>query len=653
MSEKIAHRGTKNEYGQDIVANSGRNIEMCGICGFISHRPESEDMLIQMSHMLEHRGPDDHGEEIYRVADRYIGFAHRRLSILDLSSKGHQPMHSANQRISVVFNGEIYNYRELRKELMGYHFVSECDTEIIIAAYFQWGIDFIHKVNGMFAIALLDREINTVYLIRDRLGKKPLYYYRDYEYNMVFASEMKAILQCSLFQKEINQDVMGRFLYRGYIAAPDTIYRNTFKLEPGTVLEIKGDSIKKHKYWDVSQKYNELKKDLIMDYQQAREYLKQLLKEAVAKRLVADVPVGAFLSGGYDSSLVCAIAQELSVHSIKTFSIGFYDTAFNEAVYARQIAKILGTDHEELYIDEQDMLKILESIPCCYDEPFADSSQIPTMLVSKLAKEKVSVVLSGDGGDELFGGYSIYTILREAEKKRKIGRILYEIGKIPCVKKSALWKKRSIVYRILSDDNNPEAKTQGGVNTYFDVINKMVPQAVNRYYYEFESKYQEKKYDITRMLLDMDTYLPDDILVKVDRASMKYSLECRCPILDQNVIEYSYRLPQEYKIAQGNNKRILKDIAYDYIPQEALDRPKSGFAIPQDRWLRGVLKDRIMDWTSRCYLTRQEIFEPDNTIAFIDAYMKKGDTNKWSGQNFSKVVWAYFVFQQWYEKYIS
>lgn len=642
----------KHMINQGIRVVNQRGVNMCGICGFISCKPESMDVLVKMNNTLAHRGPDDHGEEIYQMSDgKYVGLAQRRLSIVDLSEKGHQPMHSVNKRISVVFNGEIYNYRELREEIKDYEFFSDCDTEVLIAAYLKWGIDFIYKINGMFAIALLDRETNSVYLIRDRIGKKPLYYYKNEDNGIIFASELKAILGSTLFQKEINQDVIGRFLYRDCIIAPDTIYRNTYKLKPGEVLKISGNSLKHYKYWDVSEQYNRLKVSASIDYGQAKEELKHLLKEAVRKRMIADVPVGAFLSGGYDSSLVCALAQELSPNPIKTFSIGFYDKEFNEAEYAKQVAEELGTDHEEMYIDEQDMLEVLESIPKYYDEPFADSSQIPTMLVSKLAKEKVSVVLSGDGGDELFGGYDIYSILREVQKKRKYGKILYMVGQIPGVKKTSLWGKRSIVQRILSDDDNLEARTQGGVNNYFNVINQIMLRPAHNYYYEFESRYCENRYDVLRMLLDMDTYLPDDILVKVDRASMKYALECRCPILDHGVIEYSYKLPQEYKIYQGNKKRILKDIAYDYIPRQILDRPKRGFSIPQDKWLRGVLRERIMDWTSHDYLCRQGIFEADSTMNFINSYMKNGDAGKWSGKNFSKIVWAYFIFQQWYQVY--
>lgn len=627
---------------------------MCGICGFISKKPESIENLIMMNKTIAHRGPDDHGEEIYQIGrERYVGFAHMRLSILDLSVKGHQPMHSVDKRISVVFNGEIYNYRELRQELSDYSFVSDCDTEVIIAAYLKWGIDFVNKINGMFAIALLDRDISSVYLIRDRVGKKPLYYYVDNDTNVVFGSELKAIRQSSIFKQEINIDVVGRYLYRTYIAGPETIYKNTYKLEPGAVLCISEKGIVKTKYWDVAQKYNELKTKQIIDYEEAKYELKKLLKTSVGRRMISDVPVGAFLSGGYDSSLVCAIAQEISDRPLKTFSIGFYDEKYNEAPYAKEVAHILGTNHTELYISEEEMFRVIDSVPDYYDEPFADSSQIPSMLISKLAKEQVSVVLSGDGGDELFGGYNIYTILQEAQKKRLLGSVLYSAGKSAFVRNTDFWKQRSIMYRILSDHNNREARTQGGVNSYLDAVNSILLKKEDNFYYEYETKYNEKRYDITRMLLDLETSLPDDMLTKVDRATMRYALECRCPLLDKEIMEYSFKINPDFKDDCGNKKRILKDITHEYIPREVMDRPKMGFCIPQDKWLRGTLKDRIIDWTDKDYLDRQGIFEPHATQQFLKNYMEVGDQGKWSGQNFSRIVWAYFIFQQWYACYIK
>lgn len=627
---------------------------MCGICGFVSKKPESIENLIMMNETIAHRGPDDHGEEIYQInSDRYVGFAQMRLSILDLSIKGHQPMHSVNKRISVVFNGEIYNFRELRKELSDYQFVSDCDTEVIIAAYLKWGIDFVNKLNGMFAIALLDREISSVFLIRDRVGKKPLYYYIDNENNVVFSSELKAISQASIFKKEINTDIVGQYLYRTYIAGPETIYKNTYKLDPGAVLCISENGIAKTKYWDVAQKYNELRIRQITDYEEAKYELKNLLKCSVERRMISDVPVGAFLSGGYDSSLVCAMAQEISDKPLKTFSIGFYDEKYNEAPYAKEVANILGTNHTEMYISEKDMFQIIDSIPKYYDEPFADSSQIPSMIISKLAKEQVSVVLSGDGGDELFGGYNIYTILQDAQKKRLLGSVLYGAGKFACVRNTDFWKQRSIVYRILSDHNNREARTQGGVNSYLGAVNSLLLKKTDNFYYECESKYKEKRYDITRMLLDLETSLPDDMLTKVDRATMRYALECRCPLLDQEMVEYSFKISPNFKNDCGNKKRILKDITHEYIPRNVMDRPKMGFCVPQDKWLRGPLKERIMDWIDKEFLLRQGIFEPEETQKFIEIYMEVGDQGKWSGQNFSRIVWSYFIFQQWYAEYMQ
>lgn len=505
----------------------------------------------------------------------------------------------------------------------------------------------------MFAIALLDREDGTVYLIRDRIGKKPVYYHLDMNNNVVFASELKALFHSGIFRAEINRNVIGRFLYQNYIIAPDTIYQNTYKLEAGTVLKISKKKVEKYKYWDVADRYNVLKQDSIQDYVRAKRELKEILKRAVARRMIADVPIGAFLSGGYDSSLVCALAQECSGEPIKTFAIGFEDSAYNEAPYAKEVANVLGTDHTELYIAEKELLDILDSIPDYYDEPMADSSQIATMYVAELAKKDVSVVLSGDGGDELFGGYGIYPILQQVQKKWYLGRLLYQIGKLPHMKETRLWKKRTILYRVLSDDNNREAKTQAGVNSYFDIVNKILGHRVDNFYYETESRYQEKRLDITRMLLDVDTYLPEDILTKVDRATMRYALECRCPILDPEVVEYSFRISPNFKVDHGTTKKILRDIVYEYIPRTIMERPKAGFAVPIDRWMRSALKDKIMDWSSKDYLDRQGIFDPDATQNFINTYIKEGDGTKWSGRNYSRIAWAYYIFQQWYERYME
>lgn len=625
---------------------------MCGICGFVSKKQLSMNCLIEMNCTMIHRGPDDHGEEIYQLdADYYAGFAQRRLSIIDLSERGHQPMHSVNKRVSIVFNGEIYNFRELRKELSDYPFCSSCDTEVIIAAYLKWGINCVNRFNGMFAIAILDRKDNSLYLIRDRIGKKPLYYYLENE-NLYFASELKPLLKIDGFKKEIEQDIIGNYLHHMCIPDPYSIFKNVYKLSPGSILKFQKGEKNIWKYWDVSQKYHELKEDTIYSFDRAKSELRDKLRKAVKDRMIADVPIGAFLSGGYDSSLICAIAQELSSKPIRTYCIGFEQKELNEADYAGKVAKHLGTAHTELYISDKDMYALIEELPYYYDEPFADSSQIATMLVSKLAKKDVSVVLSGDGGDEFFGGYNIYTKLQTAQKMDFQGALIYYARKIPFIKRK-YFQNRSLLQRIVSDNRNREIRTQTGVNTYIEAIQKMLLNEGMSYYYPIESKYHVKEWDIRRMLLDMETYLPNDILCKVDRASMKYSLECRCPILDKEVMEYSYRLPQSMKDDNGNQKKILKSIAYDYIPKELLDRPKAGFSVPVNIWLRKQLREKLEAYIEPVFLKRQSIFHVENTRKLILSYLQNGDQGKDSGENYSKIIWPYFIFQQWYEKYME
>ena len=625
---------------------------MCGICGFYSNREESLDNLTDMNHTMQHRGPDDHGEEIYGLNHSFcVGFAHRRLSIMDLSMMGHQPMHSVNGQVSIVFNGEIYNFQELKEELWEYPFRSNCDTEVILAAYMKWGISCIERFNGMFAIAILDREDDSLYLVRDRIGKKPLYYYVKEE-NLYFASELKPIMKVEGFVKEIETEIIGNYLHHMCIPAPYSIFKDVYKLEPGGILKFRHGKIRKWKYWEVSQKYHEGVKEQITDFDEAKTGLKDRLKASVKARMIADVPIGAFLSGGYDSILVCAIAQELSDEPIRTYCIGFEQEELNEAEYAGEIAKYLGTKHTEVYISDADMYALVEEISYYYDEPFADASQIATMLVSELAKKDVSVVLSGDGGDEFFGGYNIYSKLQQAQNIDWQGAMIYYARKIPFVKKRC-FQNRSLLKRMVSDSRNREIRTQAGVNTYIETIKKMLLKEGISYYYPIESRYRVKEWDIRRMLLDMDTYLPNDILCKVDRASMKYSLECRCPILDKAVMEYSYRLPQSMKDDHGNQKKILKSIAYDYIPRELLERPKTGFWVPVDKWLRNQLRDQLESYIDDAFLRRQGIFHVENTRKIVSDYIKNGDRGKDSGANYSKIVWPYFVFQQWYEAYMG
>lgn len=627
---------------------------MCGISGFYSRQRITKDSLMLMNNTMIHRGPDDSGAEIYEAQDGYlVGLAQRRLSILDLSVLGHQPMNSTDGRVSVVYNGEIYNYRELKEELSDYSFCSNCDTEVILAAYLKWGISCIDRFNGMFAICIYDRKSEDIYLVRDRIGKKPLYYEIDGE-NLVFASELKPIMARPGFNKKIRKDVLPRFLFQQYINAPDTIFEEVFKLEPGSILQFHGG--KKPviwKYWDIKKVYHEMQKSPVEDYEQAKTELNDLLNKSVVSRLISDVPLGAFLSGGYDSSLMTAIAQEHSAAPVKTFSIGFCEERYNEAKYAKKVAEYLGTDHTELYIEEKEMLDLVESIPQFYDEPFADSSQIATMLVSELAKNRVTVTLSGDGGDEFFCGYNIYENVHQAQMLDTLGGMVHGICNLPGLKQLKIEKKLPFRVQVISGNRNKKTKTQFGASNYVICANKMILGEGIPCHYPIENSYQVKNWQIRRMLLDMDTYLPGDILCKVDRASMKYSLEARCPILDKDVMEYSFRLRHDFKYANGIKKRILKDICYKYIPEELLDRPKVGFGVPLDKWLRGPLKNQLLDMCDNNYLRRQGIFNADYVTDMIESYVRTGDGGPATGANYSKLAWSFFVFQQWYHNYFE
>ncbi|MDE7247870.1 MAG: asparagine synthase (glutamine-hydrolyzing) [Lachnospiraceae bacterium] len=629
---------------------------MCGICGYIRKREITLEKLRQMNDTMYHRGPDDSGAEIYPVSGGYrLGLAQRRLAIMDLSSLGHQPMHSDNERVVLVYNGEIYNFRELREELADYPFRSDCDTEVIIAAYLKWGISCVNRFNGMFAIALYDREEEALYLIRDRVGKKPLYYWYE-QGELVFASELKPIMACPDFQGTIDRGVLSRYLFQQYINAPESIYEHVYKLSPGAILKFQGGQIKTWNYWSVREAYEGASEFQVESYEEAKEQLKALLKRAVSLRMIADVPLGTFLSGGYDSSLVTALAQEHSAEPVKTFSIGFHEEKYNEAAYAKAVADYLGTDHTELMIEEKDMLRLVESIPKYYDEPFADPSQIPTMLVCKLARQQVTVALSGDGGDEFYCGYNIYEKVAQAQKLDLLGAVVHDLCSLPGLKQLRAQDRLPFKVRVIAGNRERETKTQFAAGNYPGMARAMVGELPGGkrampVHYPVENSYPVKDWQICRMLLDMDTYLPGDILCKMDRASMKYSLEARCPILDPEVMDFSYRIPHRYKYAAGDKKHILKEIAYDYIPRALLERPKKGFGVPLDKWLRGSLKERLLCYTDYDFVKRQNIFDASYVSKMVENYMETGDRGASTGENYSGLIWAYFVFQQWYESF--
>ncbi len=624
---------------------------MCGICGFISKKRITTETLTAMNDTMTHRGPDDAGAEIFEAANGYcVGMAQRRLSILDLSPSGHQPMHAADGRVSVVFNGEIYNFQELKEELKGYPFRSQCDTEVILAAYEKWGISCLEKFNGMFAIALFDRKTQELYLVRDRIGKKPLYYWEDGE-NLVFGSELKAVMTCTGFEKKVRREILPLFLYQQYIPEPDTVFEGVKKLMPGAVLRFAAGRTETFRYWSIAESYQKGIADPVADYEEGKEELKKLLRQSVRRRMIADVPLGAFLSGGYDSSLITAIAQDVSSGPVKTFSIGFEEEAYNEAGYAAAVAGYLGTDHTQRIISEQDMFDLVESIPRYYDEPLADSSQIPSMLVAALAKEKVTVALSGDGGDEFFCGYQMYDKLAQAQKLDGLGKLVYGLCSLPGIRQADLLSRLPFKVRTIAQNRDPRYQTQLCSDKYLECVKNMAGSDAVRF--DREGDYGADNWQIRRMLLDMDTYLPGDILCKVDRATMKYSLEARCPVLDKDVMEYSFRLPHSFKYHNGVKKRILKDIAYDYLPKELLERPKTGFSVPMDKWLRGPLREKLTDYADAGFLNRQGLFDGRFTEKLVRDWLKQGDGGAYTGSNYSRILWAFFIFEQWYEQYFE
>lgn len=631
---------------------------MCGICGYLSKRIITEHELSVMNDTMKERGPDDSGTQLWELpGGRTLGMAQRRLSILDLSELGHQPMSTPDGRLSLVYNGEIYNYRELREELPEYSFRSNCDTEVILAAYLKWGIRCVERFNGMFAFALYDRESGELFLARDRMGQKPLYYWKSGD-QLVFASVLAPIMKCPGFQGKIRKEVLPRFLFQEYINAPETILEDVFKVEPGTVLtwHAATSRMTSYRYWDVSERYEAMQREPVSDFGEAKEQLKELLRSAVRRRMIADVPLGSFLSGGYDSSLISAIAQEqLGSTPLQTFSIGFEEKDYDESPYAAAIAEYLGTDHTQRIIGEQDLLELVSDLPKFFDEPMSDSSQIPTMLVSKLAREKVTVALSGDAGDEFFCGYGIYDLVRKAQKLDGIGRLAHGIGLLPLGHGKKLEDCYPFRVQVISANRNPKTRTQFGAGSYVELAGRLIQRSesdpllpVN---YETEDRYPSGNWQIIRMLLDMDTYLPGDILAKVDRASMKYSLENRCPFLDPEVMLYSYRLDHDLKYHREKSgwskKYILKQLAGDYIPRELLERPKKGFSVPLGKWLSGPLREQLLTYGNAQFLKEQGIFNPEEVTQLIAKFLSEGDKGAGTGQNYSGLLWSFFVFQQW------
>lgn len=578
---------------------------MCGIAGYILSsigREVSSSVIADMLKPIHHRGPDDGG--LWVDEENGIALGHRRLSVLDLSPAGHQPMQSACGRFAIVFNGEIYNHLDLRKQLEKRYRLpfrgwrGHSDTETLLACFSVWGIEkTLQSTVGMFALALWDRDEKSLTLARDRVGEKPMYYGWQKD-AFIFGSELKALRAHPAFNSEMDWNAASTFLRLNYIPAPSSIYKGIFKLLPGTFLQLKKNHVQQGAlpspvpYWGLGEAARSgLDNPFKGSFSDAVDELEILVRQAVQLQSVADVPVGAFLSGGIDSSTVVAMMQSATTSKVTTFSIGMPDARMDESKHAAAVARHLGTNHVEHIIRPSEALDLIPRLSEIWDEPFADSSQIPTYLVSHLAKKQVTVALSGDGGDEFFLGYPQYAFYRKLWRAR-------HLGKLP-------WNSAFALLSLL-----PENKKIGSLlrrsKAVVNAWHQPNSQALNRYWID---RYRQGSVPMreqrgvmmldfpilpdvatTAGLWDAGTYLPDDILVKVDRAAMANSLETRAPLLDHRIIEFSYRLPLEYKLQHGMGKRVLRDVLYRHVPKNIVDRPKMGFSIPLAAWLRNDLR---------------------------------------------------------------
>lgn len=652
---------------------------MCGIGGFINGsgripRSEVQGILRTMGDTIAHRGPDDAG--VWVDDELTVGLIHRRLSIVDLSPAGHQPMASNSGRYILVFNGEIYNHLSLRQELeaLGAPLVwrGHSDTETLLAAFEVWGLErTLERCVGMFAIALWDRAERCLHLVRDRMGEKPLYYGWLGD-ALVFGSELKALRAHPAWQGEIDRDALTLFFRHNYIPAPHSIYKNVWKLPPATSLTITLDDVRRRglpaakPYWSVltgpvrggaaAFKGGDV---------EALSELERLCAEAIALQRVADVPLGAFLSGGVDSSAVVALMQAQSTRPIRTFTVGFAESGYNEADYALSVARHLKTEHTELYVTPEQAQAVIPQLPAIYDEPFSDSSQIPTFLVSKMARQHVTVSLSGDGGDELFGGYNRYFLGRDLWHKmmripygvraalargvtalppsmldlvlRPLGRVIPQFNVSQPSDKAykamevlALNRDTDLYRHLVSHWNDPGSLVIGGREPP-TVLDQMLVR-----------RDAGESFEQWMMTTDMQTYLPDDILVKVDRAAMAVGLETRVPFLDHRVVEFSLSLPLHMKIRDGQGKWLLREMLYKHVPKELIERPKMGFGVPIDSWLRGPLREWAEALLDEGRLLREGFLNPG-------PIRQKWHEHVAGTRNWQYYLWDVLMFQAWLE----
>ncbi len=630
---------------------------MCGISGFIDFSQKSSlEHLQAMNRSMVHRGPDGEGY-FYEMMDRAsIGLGHRRLSIIDLSTHASQPMFYKDYVL--IFNGEIYNFQEIKDELvlLGHSFQTQSDTEVILHAFDQWHTKCVDKMVGMFAFLILDKKKEMIFISRDRAGVKPLFYYW-HEGLFIFGSELKVLMNHPNFKKSISRNALAAFMNYGYVPTPNSIFENTYKLQPGHIMSIslQKKNIEISKYWDVLD-YYQLPK-LNIDYEEAVSETEKILKKAFQYRMVADVPVGVFLSGGYDSSCVTAILQANSSQKIKTFTIGVGDKNLNEAPFAKQISDHIGTEHQELYCTEKEAFDIIPQLPHFFDEPFADSSAIPTILVSKLAARHVKVALSADAGDEIFAGYNRYAYYQKIQFMEKFPQIgknsvswairMMQHGAKYVVKHPLTLQRMDKMQKLIA---NPSAsQIMDSFTHHFSPqeLQDLFPTTFSSIVSNFDPNPKHPKDSLSAMMaIDYQTYLLDDILTKVDRATMSQSIEGREPFLDQHIIEWAAQLPNDFKYQKGTTKRILRDITHRYIPKEMMDRPKMGFAIPLQKWLQEGLLKTYTYYFEKDFVRSQGLFEPIAIQNLLQQF------NRGNGL-YTLRIWHYLMFQMWYETYLE
>jgi len=656
---------------------------MCGITGIFGNlrKEEFDSSIHEMSATLNHRGPDDAGTWINE--ENGVAFGHQRLSIIDLSSAGHQPMVSPCGRFTTVFNGEIYNHLQLRDKLNTsankQSWKGHSDTETLVTAFSQWGIEkTLQQLVGMFAIAVWDFKEKRLFLIRDRFGEKPLYYGWSNGV-FLFGSELKALQKYKRFSNQIDRGALSLYMKYMYVPTPYSIFRDIYKLEPGCILQIdkgtkpptlplfapfRDQGINIAQWYSISNMAQAGQKNLITDQNDAVDLIEKTLLESVRSQLISDVPLGAFLSGGIDSSVITALMQKVCKDPVKTFTIGFEESSFNEAIYAKEVSRHLGTEHHELYVTSSDAFKVIPHLPTLYDEPFADSSQIPTYLVSKLARESVTVSLSGDAGDELFGGYNRYLWgSRVWNKVRWMPLIVRQTLGVAINKISVnTWDSignslpNSSRVSLMGDKAHRMAHRLKNVKSLDDVYHSLVTEG----YKEDGLVVNDKAALITKldnndivsgivdsehrmMLLDSLTYLPDDILTKVDRAAMGVSLETRIPFLDYRVAELAWRLPLDTKINNGETKWPIRQVLYKYVPKVLIERPKAGFAIPVGQWIRGPLREWAADLLNEERIRREGYFNPE----LVQQLWQQHLSGKY---DWTPRLWAILMFQAWLDK---